>query len=322
MRPTRTASILILLGAALGACQGAGTAPATGAPASAAAAPTGAAFTALATPAPTTSAGPTGVLAFQRTGDEGGIFTIHADGSNEHRVLRGTYGTPKWSPDGTRLAIYHETSDGVSVAIVGADGSGYQELPLEPGLNCGLAAWTPLGDELALECWSDEDAGATGIYLVAIDGSTAWRRLTTGHGLPSEFSADGKHLLFALDVDGQTLALREVDTDGSNEHAIGFESIGQMPGFIGGVGEIYVVADGAIVILNPTGTVGHTISAPEPKIHEARLSPDGRFFAFIYDPLAAVAPGLYRIGADGSGFGVIAHTNVEGIQEEHPDWMP
>jgi hypothetical protein len=315
MRIVTTGAVLTAL---LAACASAPTPGTTPAPTAITAA------TALASgtpPAATPAPAPSGRIAFQRTGPDGGIFVIDADGSNERRILQGTFGTPRWSPDGTSLAVYQETEDHVGVAVVQADGSGLHALTLPSGLDCGLAVWAPDGRVLAVECFSEAHPDATGIYLVTVDGGAQPRRLTNGHGLPAEFSTDGAKLLFGRDYDGQHLDLAEVGTDGTNERTIGHLSIGQMPGYFG-VGQFYVVADGAIKILNPTGTVARTIVAPELKIHEARLSPDGRFFAFIYDPLAAVSPGLYRIAVDGSGFAPIVHTNIEGIQEEHPDWAP
>jgi dipeptidyl aminopeptidase/acylaminoacyl peptidase len=318
----RSTAASLLLAGAFAACQGAPIASPTPTVAPPRPEPTMLVVSPDPMPAPTAKGAPTGRLAFQRTGPEGGIFLIDADGSNEQRILHGTYGTPRWSPDGKQLAVYEETADHVRVAILNADGTALHLLAIQSGLDCGLAAWAPSGRQLALECWSEANQGATGIYLVGIDGAGTWQRLTRGHGLPSEFSADGKRLLFARDPDGNHLELAEVDVEGTNERTIGHLSIGQMPGYFGGVGEFYVVAGGAIVILNPSGSVGRSIAAPEPKIVEARLSPDGRDFAFIYDPRAAASPGLFRIAVDGSGFGEIAHADMDGIQEEHPDWAP
>src|SRR5262245_14288222 len=52
-------------------------------------------------PTPTRQIGPNGRLAFQRNDpSKGGVFLIQADGTGEQPVRSGTYGTPKWSPDG------------------------------------------------------------------------------------------------------------------------------------------------------------------------------------------------------------------------------
>jgi hypothetical protein len=291
------------------------------------ASPTGTSPSPLATttPAAPTSprpALPSGRIAFQRSGNSGGVFSIDASGTDERQILAGSFGTPKWSPDGSRLAVYAEKpGDRAVPALVRPDGTDYRELTLPPGLNCGLSAWSPSGTELALECWDEHEPDRTGIYLAAVTGAEL-HRITKGHGLPGDFSADGRHLLFARDPDGSSLELAMVDVDGSHERRIGQAQIGQMPGFLQGDQSVYAVIDGAIAILDLTGKRLGTIEAPEPKVVEARLSPDGAFFAFIYDPASAVAPGLYRMAFDGSAFGGIVHTDAEGIQEEHPDWVP
>jgi hypothetical protein len=285
----------------------------------------------LSAPPPTTApptpgmdaAIPTGRIAFQRSGDRAGIYTIEADGTNEQQVLAGTYGTPKWSPDATWLAVYHEQPNGSVVpALVRPDGSGYRELPLISGLSCGLAAWSPDGTTLALECWDEADAGREGMYVVSAADGHGLHQITHGHGLPGQFSADGRHLLFAIDAGDGTLRLAIVDVDGSNQRTVGAMAINQMPGFLDGDRSVYAVVNGTIVILDLSGGRLRTVEAPEPKIIEARLSPDAGAFAFIYDPQAAVAPGLYRMAVDGSGLAPIVHTDVAGIQEEHPDWAP
>jgi dipeptidyl aminopeptidase/acylaminoacyl peptidase len=266
---------------------------------------------------------PSGRIVFQRSGDRAGIYVIDADGSHEQMILAGVFGTPKWSPDGNRLAVYSEKPTGrVVPALIGNDGSGYRELMLPRDLNCGLASWSPDGTALALECWDENHPERTGIYLAAADGDTGMRQVTTGHGLPSDFSAAGDRILFAKDAGDGRLRLAVVGIDGSDERTLGTDTIGQMPGFMPEEQGIYVVADGAIGVLDMSGRLLRTIRAPEPGIHEARLSPDARWFVFVYDPGAAVAPGLYRIAVDGTGFAEVAHTNLAGIQEEHPDWAP
>jgi Tol biopolymer transport system component len=311
---------LVVLAALVAACQSAAAGPT---PSLTASSPSS---SPVATASPTAAAPkrslPSGRIAFQRSGDVGGIFSIDATGTDEKRILAGSFGTPKWSPDGSRLAVYAEKPDDrVVPAIVQPDGSAYHELTLPAGLNCGLSAWSPGGTKLALECWDEHEPARTGIYLALVNGAD-FHQITRGHGLPADFSTDGRELLFARDPDGSSLELAMVDVDGSHERTIGDDAIGQMPGFLAGDHTVYAVIGGAIAILDLSGKRLQTIEAPEPKVKEARVSPDGAFFAFVYDPMAAVAPGLYRMAFDGSAFGRIVHTDVEGIQEEHPDWVP
>jgi Tol biopolymer transport system component len=330
MRATSVVALVLVLALVLAGCQAARPARSPATPGESpvvTARPTTPKMDAPPTAAPATpeadASFSTDRIAFQRSGDRAGIYTIDASGTNEQRVLAGTYGTPKWSPDGTWLAVYHEKPDGsVAPALVRPDGSGYRELPLTPGLSCGLAAWSPDGGTLALECWDEEDATRQGIYLMSAADGQGLHQLTHIHGLPGQFSADGRRLLLAIDAGNATLKLGMVDVDGSNPQTVGAVTIKQMPGFLDGDRSIYAVVNGAIEILDLSGRRLRTIDAPEPRIIEARLSPDAKEFAFIYDPLAAVAPGLYRMAVDGSGLARIVHTNAPGIQEEHPDWAP
>lgn len=271
-------------------------------------------------PSPTLAL-PAGRLVFQRSGEGGGVFTINADGTEEQQVLGGTFGTPKWSPDEAHLLVYQESEVAVVPALVRPDGSGYRALTPPAGVNCGGAIWSRDGAHVAAECWVEGDESRTGIYLADIaDGS--YEQLTTGHAVPAEFSPDGSQLLFVRDLGDAGQALELADADGSHERRLGAFTVGQFAGFMDHGRSIYAASNGAIVVLSLTGDVQRTISAPELKIVEARLSPDERWFAIIYDPQAAVAPGLYRIALDGSGFGPIVHTNVAGVEEGHPDWRP
>jgi Tol biopolymer transport system component len=280
--------------------------------------------TAAAAPVPTeatpTSPPATGRIAFQRNGDGGGVFTIDPDGRDEQAVLRGVYGTPRWSPDGTQMAVYAEKPDGSVVpVIVRPDGSNYRELATPEGLSCGLGTWSPDGRALALECWNEEDAGQTGIYLAQVSNGTNWRRITSGHGLPGAFSSDGRTLVFARATDEPTSALAIVNADGTNEHTIGAFAILNMPGFLED-GSMYAVVDATIIVVDATGKVLHTIEAPERKIVEARLSSDRQHFVIVYDPLVVVSPGVWRMGLDGDGLEQVVNTNVPGVEEVHPDW--
>lgn len=89
---------------------------------------------------------PPGRIVFSRWDDALGdfqAFTVGIDGTGETLVLPGAHEIPHWSPDGTSLVTTAVTAAGQVVpAIVSADGSGYRELPVEPGLNLGCVGWT------------------------------------------------------------------------------------------------------------------------------------------------------------------------------------
>ncbi len=161
------------------------------------------------------------------------------------------------SPDGRMIAVPIETDDGIGTAVMEVTGEGYHELPLPPGLNLAPRAWSPTGDRLAYDGWSDDDPSRIGAYTSAADGSDL-RQIVA--------SPDGRHYIpMAYSPDGQLLTLfREGGTGFDLEHA----------------GDLMVVdaEGGEPRQLNPAGTVlaGFDIVGFNP----ASWGPDGRQVAF------------------------------------------
>src|SRR5262249_7845019 len=93
-------------------------------------------------------------------------------------------------------------------------------------------------------------------------------------------------------------------------------------GFMPGGQTIFVCQDGGLSVFDLGGGQIRQIPTPEEKVSEAHLAADGAHIVFVYDPLAAVAPGVYFIGLDGRGRKKVVHTNVAGREETSPDWGP
>jgi hypothetical protein len=282
-----------------------------------------------ASPAPTaTTEVLSGRIAFQRhTPEAVGAYVIDPDGQHE-RLLVADAELPRWSPDGALIALaVHQPGDRLAVGLVAPDGSGFHVLAPDPTLNFAAAAWSPDGLWLAVETWDETDPERNGIYLMHPDG-TGLRKLTDG-GIPGGFSPDGRQLAF-IDFDsdgtggyaGPTGHLAVIDVDGSNQHRVGDLEIGVYPGFMPDGQSLYAIASGRIVIVDLSGTRLREIRVDEPQLAEARLAADGRHFIVMYDPLVVVAPGVWRIGVDGSGFAKVVHTNEVGIEESAGDWGP
>jgi Tol biopolymer transport system component len=258
-----------------------------------------------------------GLIAFQRTGE--GIFTIGANGAGEAQLLPGEYQNPRWSPDGKLLALSHILDDehGVVVpAVSKPDGSDASDLPLsKQGLNCGAPVWSSNGRLLALECWA-EDSTMDGLYVARAADGGELRQVTSGHGIPGGFSPDGNQIVFT-DPDGM---LAIVGVDGSGGHRLGDQKVGIYPGFLPDGTSVFAAMDGAIVIFDLAGNVVRTVRAPEAKMSEPRLSPDGTQLVFVYDPQVVPAPGLARIGLDGTAFADVLRATTPGIENVAPDW--
>jgi Tol biopolymer transport system component len=51
-------------------------------------------------------------------GDWTGVWVANADGSDPRRLVRGTFAQPRWSPDGTKIAVSDEANDAIVVVDV------------------------------------------------------------------------------------------------------------------------------------------------------------------------------------------------------------
>ena len=75
---------------------------------------------------PKTVPGRNGKIAFTSTRDDDGeIYTIEADGSNQTRLTNkpGYDISPKWSPDGTKIAFLGSNGFQYDIYVMNADGS-------------------------------------------------------------------------------------------------------------------------------------------------------------------------------------------------------
>lgn len=157
------------------------------------------------------------------------IVVVRADGSHKRTIVRAQIDfrrgfavvmEPAWSPGGARIAYTKTTLNTdtfnveQSLHLVRPDGTGRRLLRRD----AASAAWSPGGRRIAFA--SAGDRNRAGLYVMRADG-THLVRLTHsgGNDLFPDWSADGKHLVFASDRNFprsyQSLELYSIEPDGS-----------------------------------------------------------------------------------------------------------
>lgn len=81
-------------------------------------------------------------IAFTRAGIDGGIFVMNDDGTQLTRVTTSsTDRTPRWSPDGKRIAFSSDRDGTIDIFVVNLDGTGMTNLTQALGTEEVLTAW-------------------------------------------------------------------------------------------------------------------------------------------------------------------------------------
>lgn len=268
-------------------------------------------------------------------------------------IKRSTSFASDWSPDGSQIAFDSDRTDrdgrkhAVQVYVMAAEGeqAGLTQLTVAPGFQ-GDPAWSPTGDELAIDAsWGDYPA-SQGIWIVPAsdpDGVTQSdaQRVTTlpeGGEFDSEpqYSPDGEWIAFTrftACIETCRTAVFRVHTDGSalerltrwklgasapdwspDGTKITFDSCDS--GRIGCSGNIYVMnADGSDRVKltdNPPVTRSRFKFANNPV-----WAPDGTKILYSQWRPAGFPVRLVTINADGTGKALV----VDGdIFQNKADW--
>ncbi len=143
------------------------------------------------------SAGESGTFVYlSGTGDaDGSISWVDRAGKSEPlHALPARYFTPRFSPDGKRLAFSIATAPGEDIWVKDLNRDTPSRLSFLPGIN-RWPVWTPDGKNIVFRSTSPS---APGLYWVHSDGSGEAQRLTDGARLhfASSFSPDGKRLAY------------------------------------------------------------------------------------------------------------------------------
>lgn len=180
--------------------------------------------------------GSAGQLAFARFDPSLGdtvTYTVNPDGTGVHRLFPGASGSPRWSPDGSRIAIgacadppVCDTEAVIVDPVTGASSVLTQQDPATLFTFCNI--WSADGSRLACEGDGQTDIGLNGVYSVRSSDGRGLTRITTnptgGIDIPIDYSPNGHQLVFARSDASRppraNAALYVVNTDGSNVHRI------------------------------------------------------------------------------------------------------
>jgi TolB protein len=136
-------------------------------------------------------------IAFKR-GKTGAIYVMSADGTNAHRVTRGTEAEsdPAWSPTGAWIAFVRNIVNTPvrEIWLIHPDGRGAHMLT-SLAHSVGAPAWSPTGTRLAFS--SDARGGHFGIYSISVTGKNLQPVSATGvDSFAPAWSPDGKTIAF------------------------------------------------------------------------------------------------------------------------------
>jgi Tol biopolymer transport system component len=137
-------------------------------------------------------------FASDRTGEGNEIWVANHDGSGRRPVTKGVHrpeGSPRWSPDGQRLAYDGVGDDGKrQVFIIDEAGGQIRALSSERGFYAQLPSWSRDGKWVYFE---SDRTGRSEVWRAPADGGSGAQQITTtGGGAPFE-SWDGHTLYFS-----------------------------------------------------------------------------------------------------------------------------
>jgi Tol biopolymer transport system component len=290
--------------------------------------------------APVTSAkvlGPNGRIAFSREipGLDGlATYTVDPDGTDAARLLRGAAELPRWSPDGSEIAVLScRNPPDCTTALAVADPDAGEiirwfESP-DPDIFIGCVTWSPDGDRLACAGLGNDDPALNGIYSIDATDGTALTRITSnpgGEDMPGDYSPNGRRIVFLrTDPDrparrSQALFIGRVDRS-VRPHRITPWGLSEETGSWS--------PDGQTILFSGAGIL-YTVAVPGGRMRRIRLaepgaafdpvwSPNGRRITFaLYRPATSQSD-IWTARADGRRMQRVTRTKRS---EHFPDWGP
>ena len=165
----------------------------------------------------------TGHLLYVKGGASGGgdlsiYWMDHVGTFTPLRETPGAYSTPRFSPDGKRLALHVADGKRVDVWVYDWERDTLTRLTFAGEVN-RYPSWTP--DGLRVAYHSQEKAGGAGLFWIRADGSGDPQRLTESdhQQIPNSWRRDGRVLAFhqsnpGTGADVMTLSIEGSETSG------------------------------------------------------------------------------------------------------------
>jgi TolB protein len=194
------------------------------------------------------------------------IWVMNSDGTDQHVLAHADgwdYSQPRWSPDGSEIAVVrcNEPFGYCDIDVMNADGSEEHRLVGGHAHNFD-PNWAPNGDALAFA--SDRAGYVSAIWVKDLTGLGGLTRLSSPalEACLPDWSPDGAHLLFMSNCDRRFLHVYVMNSDGS--------------------------------------AVGRLDQPPHQSSGFASYSPDGAQIVFASNRLPGPGADLFTMNADGT----------------------
>ena len=298
--------------------------------------------TLAAMPADAKIPGPNGLIAFARydpASDGTVTYTANPDGSHVKELFSGGHSeAPRWSPDGSQIAVSAACTDGqenCAVTIVNPDNGTFRQLKMpDPAVFTACSVWSPDSRRLACEGGSDSDSSLNGIRTIRSSDGGGLTRLTNANGgwdIPLDYSPDGRQIVFGrFDVPGRparaSSALFVVAVVGGGVRRITPWGYSDNQGSWSPDGaKIAFEHLGSLFVVHPDGTGLAKIPlaiGSRSRAGDFAWSPDGEkivFLLFTRTGPQSFQEGIATANADGSGVQQVTNSPTF---DHQADWGP